>query len=365
MRLREVLGRAGLVAGSLLAVLLLLEALLRTIPALWPPGSYGVARFSPDLSLTVHGGPIIYNWVRWNRRVPNRDGFLDVNHVEEKPFGATRVGFFGDSHVEAVQVRLEDTFFRRLPTEISGHPVEAFGFGISGWGTLHSLMAYRVMGPRYDLDYVTYLFYGNDPGDHYSKIQRRRRPAAELADSGIGYLVKQPEQFPPTLAQRTRLFVDRSLMLARVLRVQRALLRMKRDTASNQGDSATAQVPDQNDWPSTWPPAMLEEAKLLTRRILMQFRDEVVRDGRHFMVLYVPHGNEELRGELSPGQSWFPWLSQTCAELGIRLLDPREPLRHQNRAGTASYDDHWSPAGHAVIASFLAQQLAARFAEER
>lgn len=226
-------------------------------------------------------------------------------------------------------------------------------------------MAYRVMGPRYDLDDVIDLFYANDPGDHYARMQRRREPTAELSDEGIGYLVKQPRQSPTALIQRTRQFVDRTLFLARLVRVQRTILRMKRAAANNHRASPTSKVPDPNDWPSTWPPAMLEEAQLLTRRILMQFRDEVVRDGRTFMVLYVPHGNEELRGQLSPGQSWFPWLSQTCAELGIRLLDPRERLRQEDQAGTTSYDDHWSPAGHAIIASFVAQDLAAGFSAVR
>jgi hypothetical protein len=123
--------------------------------------------------------------------------------------------------------------------------------------------------------------------------------------------------------------------------------------------SPSSRTPDPNDWPSTWPPALLEEAQLLTRRILTQFREEVVRDGRTFMVMYVPHGNEEVRGRLGPGQSWFPWLSETCAELGIELLDPRERLREEDRAGRPTYDDHWSPAGHAVIASVMTERLAA------
>jgi hypothetical protein len=348
MRLREGLVRAALVAGSLTATVLLLEALLRNFPALLPPGSYGAARFSPDLSLMVHAIPVIYTRGRGALRVPNRDGFLDVDHAEEKPIGVTRVGFFGDSYVEALQVPLEDTFFRRLPKEIADRPLEALGFGISWWGTLHSLTAYRVLGPRYGLDSVVYLFYANDPGDHYSRTQRHPGPTAELSDGHVGFVVN-PRQ-APTRIERTRQFADRTLLVARLVRVQLNLL--------EQRVRPTSKVPDPNDRPSTWPPAMLAEAQLLTRRILRLFRDEVVRDGRTFMVLYVPRGNSEVRGQLSPGETWFPWLSETCAELGIRLLDPREHLRQTDRSGTRTYDDHWSPAGHATIASFVAQHLA-------
>ncbi|HSD11771.1 MAG TPA: hypothetical protein VLF14_12330 [Candidatus Binatia bacterium] len=106
----------------------------------------------------------------------------------------------------------------------------------------------------------------------------------------------------------------------------------------------------------------MEEARLLTRRILGQFRDEVVGDGRRFSVLYVPRGNEELAGKVPPEDVWLPWLSRTCAELGIELLDPSALLARQHGTGTKVYDDHWSPAGHELIASFVAEHLADTFA---
>ncbi|MDP9178579.1 MAG: hypothetical protein M3O61_12935 [Gemmatimonadota bacterium] len=104
VRLRAVLAATALVVSSLLATVLLLEVSLRNFPALWPRGIYGGAyQFSSDLSLSVRSTPSIYNREGWNRRVPNGDGFLDVSHAREKPSGVTRVGFFGDSFVEAVR----------------------------------------------------------------------------------------------------------------------------------------------------------------------------------------------------------------------------------------------------------------------
>jgi hypothetical protein len=212
------------------------------------------------------------------------------------------------------------------------------------------------MGPRYDLDYVVYLFVENDPGDHYAKMQRRSEPTAELSDDSVGFIVKNPE--PKTAVERAEEIAEEHLMLVRLIRARLELLRMQRNERRDDAAPDQSKAPDPNDFPSTWPPAMLAEAQLLTRRILLQFRNEVVRDRRRFAVLYVPAGDRELEGTLPPSDSWFPWLSQTCADLGICLLDPCRLLSERHAAGTKIYDDHWTPAAHELMASFIANYLA-------
>jgi len=356
------------VAGAALAVaLLLLETLLRVAPAAWPTGSFGVGRFDSELGLNVHAATAVYNKVRWVRRSPNRSGFLDANHDEEKPPGVLRVGFFGDSYVEALQVPLESTFYRLLPGEIAGSPVESLGFGISGWGTLHSLMAYRVLGSRYDLDVVAYVFVKNDPGDQYYSLQSARRgrvtvkPSAELSEHPPGFVVHRPDRGDRQPGwRRLKRAVDAHSMLARVVRGQLLLMRATLGEAEDRGPRDATRPPDtpnQNDLPSDWPPVMLSEARELTRRVLARFRDEVVGGGRQFVVLYVPRGNEELDGQLAERDIWLPWLRRTCAELGVALIDPTEALRAGQSAATPMYDDHWSPRGHAVIASEVESYL--------
>jgi hypothetical protein len=138
--------RTLLLANLLLAgfaigfVVVALEAAFRIVPALLPAGVYGAGRLEPELRMNVHGTRLIYNKAGYVVRTPNRDGFMDVDHERAKPPGAVRVGFFGDSYVESVQVPLEDVFFRRL-AERAGPPLEPFGFGVSGWGTLHAFEA--------------------------------------------------------------------------------------------------------------------------------------------------------------------------------------------------------------------------------
>lgn len=345
-----------MVIGSLAATMLVLEVLLRIVPGLWPLGTYGLPRFDPGLQLNVHGAPVVYARGRWTLRTPNRDGFMDVDHAVVKSPPVVRVGFFGDSYVEALQVPLDDTFFRKLPTAIAGRIFEPFAFGISGWGTLQSLLAYRVEGPRYDLDEVVYVFVHNDPGDNFAKIEPDQEAAAEI-DDGDGFVVRiKPPADAPVRSLRAGL--ERWSLLARLIRVQWAGLRAVTERSQRAATTAVTR-PDRNDYPSTWPPATLAEAETLTRRILREFRDEVIRDGRRFAVLYVPRGDGELDGKLRPQEIWRPFLAETCAELGIPLWDPTAVLGARQRTGTVIYDDHWSSAGHALIASFIADQLAA------
>jgi hypothetical protein len=357
---RSLLPKLALVLGSTLFALVVLEIALRTVPALWPKIAVGVGRFDPVLGLEVHGAPLIYNKVRWVVRAPNPDGFLDVAHTRTKPPGIRRVGFFGDSYVQADHVPLEDTFFRLLSDRLRGDGIEPLAFGIAGWGTVHSLMAYRVLGERYDLDLVVYVFFQNDPGDELAELQYARKgkaddePTAVLADNDQGFSIRAGLDSEQSWTQRIGSYLEGRIMLYRAVRASLKAWRLAREANAGSGPGEPRPPTNQNDPPSTWPPKLLADGRLLTRRVLARFKEEVERDGRRFAVLYVPNGNEEIEGRLPLADRWLPWLAETCAELGIRLIDPTEALRQHQTSTRPMYVDHWSPAGHAVIADVLA-----------
>ena len=116
-------------------------------------------------------------------------------------------------------------------------------------------------------------------------------------------------------------------------------------------------VPDSNDAPSTWPPEILASVKELNRRLLRTWRDEVAAQGEQFFVLYVPRAQAQLTGEMKLEDTWRPWLGEVTAELGIPLLDPSAALAARLADGAAVFDDHFSPAGHQVIAAEVARFL--------
>jgi hypothetical protein len=358
------------IAGVSMALALgFAEIALRNVPALLPTGFYGSSRYQPEILSNVHGSRMIYNKVRYVEREPNDEGFLDVPHARAKPPGVTRIGFFGDSYVEAAQVPLESTFFRLLPQRIADREVEAFGLGISGWGTLHSRNAYRVMAPRYDLDVAVYLFVENDLGDNDFEIQRARggltpKAFATLADEAPGYALEW--NIPPGRSSpwyRIGKALQDRLLTVQVLWSRIVLLRTEgvvwsaREEARSMTTRAGA-VPSQEDLPSTWPARYSEHARELGRRILADWAEAARRDRREFLVLYVPRGEMELTGELPISDTWLPWLRAATTELGILLVDPSQPLADRLAAGDHVYDDHWTPAGHQVVATVLEQALA-------
>lgn len=361
---RGIAGRVLLLVVSFSLSCLALEVVLRTVPVAVPRGVfYGSGSYDSELGFHLPTSKVIYNKVRYVERTPNGDGFMDVDHAVTKPPGVVRVGFFGDSYVESVQVPLEEVFFRRLPSSLGGRPHEAFGFGLSGLGTLHAMAVADKFAPRYDLDLIVYVFVDNDPGDHLETLQGARRglfaarPTAVPAVVGEGYEVL-PGPTPSTASSLRRLAMlvkDRSLF-ARVLYARIQLLSRGRSA----GGGGAKGAPEAHDPPSGWPPELRAEAATLTRRLLQAWETKVRAEGREFLVFYVPR-NSELEADQGE-DSWRAWLHQTCAELGIALVDPTAALAARQQRGEAMYNDHWSPAGHAVVAEVLTEVLAARMA---
>jgi hypothetical protein len=374
--LRSPLAGLALALASLSAAALAAEAALRAFPAAIPAGVYGAGRFDPYLRMSVRSSDVFYTRAGVVRKRPNPDGFLDVVHELAKPRGALRVGFFGDSYVEANQVPTETTFFRLLPPLLAPLAVESFGFGLSGWGTLHALRAYEAFAPRYDLDLAVYVFVENDPGDNELGLSRHRHdaamPYATLHDEAPGYRVHEASVPEPSLTRRIAKEVHRRSLLAQVVRVRgRLLLRegirlaarpSDREMTSRAPKQAGAR-PDPNDLPNSWPEAERRDVELLTERLLAAWMGAADSQGRGLAVLYVPRNQRQLRGVIRVEDTWLPWLREVCGRLGLALLDPSDALAARLAAGEAVYDDHWTRAGHEEVARFLAAELPALLGE--
>ena len=87
----------------------------------------------------------------------NSLGFRDEEHALEKPEGVRRLVVVGDSFSEAIQVDLEQTYFRLLAgtlSERSGDPWEAINLGIGDFGTAQAWLALERYGFAHDPDLV-------------------------------------------------------------------------------------------------------------------------------------------------------------------------------------------------------------------
>jgi hypothetical protein len=319
---------------------------------------------------SVYNDVVVYNKVRFVVREPNSEGFLDREHATERPPGVRRVGIFGDSYVEATQVPLEQVFYRLAEDRIGSERIELLGFGMSGWGTLHAFRAFEVLADAYDLDAAVYVFVENDLGDNALEIQGVRafrlspKVYATLSPLPPGYqlVLSNPLERTGPFYQLSKWLQER-LLLGRLVWSRASLLlaqgvALRSDEADRQMATRAGEVPNQNDLPSTWPAPYAERAKSLGERILGHWRDRARDAGRVLFVLYVPRGEEQLRDARAAADSWRPWLVETTRRLGIPLIDPSDALARRLATGETMYDDHWSPAGHRVIAEALAERLA-------
>ena len=360
------------VALSILAIALTVastEGVLRLFPRLLPKGTYGASHYRPDLMSSVYDDTVVYNKVRFVVHHPNSEGFLDVEHERPRPPGVRRVGIFGDSYVESAQVTTEQVFYRRVPELLHPEPIETLGFGMSGWGTLHSFLAFEQFEPRYQLDAAVYVFVENDLGDNSVEVQGRG--SFRLSPKVFATLSPLPPHYELVLRNppdqlgagfRVSKWFQENLLLARLVWNRAGLLiasgiAVRSDEAQQQMMTRTRGVPNQNDLPSTWPAPYAGRAKALGERILGDWRNRARAAGCDLFVLYVPRGEDQLRGGVTAHDTWKPWLEATTRKLDIPLIDPSDALRQRLESGDAVYDDHWSPAGHEVVARVLADRL--------
>ena len=94
---------------------------------------------------------------------------------------------------------------------------------------------------------------------------------------------------------------------------------------------------------------------MLGEGVLRAWAEEAEDLGVALTILYVPRGEDHIRGKIASEDTWKPWLEQTSERLGIPLIDPTSALASALRSGHSVYDDHWTPAGHRVIARELAE----------
>ncbi len=350
--------RLALAAASAALSLIAIELALRTFPALLPRGVYyGSGEFDPDLGFRLPDQKVYYNKVRYVERIPNRDGFLDIDHERTKPPGIARVGFFGDSYVESVQVPLEQTFFRRLD-ERMGRRIEALAFGLSGLGTLHAMALYEKFAPLYEIDLAVYCFVNNDPSDHFKTAQDLRsgifavRPTALPTDDPPGHHVFQRPLASSGALTRTARWIKDHVLLSRVVYAQVQLWSRRK----NRKEDAELAVEGLGGLaPDEWPAPLRADAERLTRSLIVSFRDAVTEDGVRFAILYVPD-RSDLEGATGGG-SWRAWLTDLADDEGIPLVDPTDELVSRRTLEGPMYDDHWTLAGHGAIAAALASRV--------
>jgi hypothetical protein len=184
-----------LLAGSLVVGLVVIELGARLfgldVPLVWEPDPELGWRNIPGARrhFTEEGD----GWIEINRL-----GLRDRERALDRPAGVFRIGVFGDSMTQGVQVHQAQTFCAVLEENLTrrGFPVEVLNFGVNGHSPVNELLLFRREGPKFNLDLVILaLFLDNDvAGCHPDLNTLPTAPHAYLDGNGLRFDFSRCEQ---------------------------------------------------------------------------------------------------------------------------------------------------------------------------
>jgi hypothetical protein len=343
----------------------MLEILLRVLPLRGVEFKSGM--FDEEINLYVYepNSKVVVTNVRGERitRNVNSSGFLDVDHKSVKEQEIYRIGFFGDSYVEALQVLLNDTFYRRIGEKLSDKQVEILGFGNSGWGTTHSFLVSKKFSEYYNIDLVVYTFSENDLGDQIYKLKKveslpypfiTTNGKIKIDNSMIKNYVDKRKKY-----ETLEYFYRKSFLLQNIYRRFKMLLKYGIKTSVDIEDiemssiSSKDNYPNSNDLPSGWPLDIKNDAMLLGEKTILKWKNEVNLLDKEFTIMYVPREGEWKKPDKIQ-DSWKNWLKKFCKLENIDFIDPTLFFLQYDNIGKKIYDDHLSVEGHKAISeSFM------------
>jgi hypothetical protein len=323
-------------------------------------------------------------------------GLRDVEHARPKPPGHLRIAVLGDSCAEALQVPIEQTFWKLLERQlascpaIAGRSVEALDFGVAGYGTAQELLTLRRDVFAFQPDVVLLAFYpGNDVRNNARPLEQD--PLRPYFTLDAGGRLALDDAFRDTLGYRLRRGVAGRIAYAaydhvRLLQVAKegksvvdgwigaARARTKEQGAALQElglDNAVYAPPKDQDWRDAW---------RVTEALIAAMRDQAAAHRVPFGVVLLSTGmqvhpdaavRDQFMRKLGVADLFYPGrrLAAFAAGAGIPLLDLAPPLAQlassrrlflHGFANTAPGDGHWNASGHAAAAPLIADWLCRR-----
>ena len=327
----------------------------------------------------------------------NSNGLRDREHQKPKPSGTFRIAVLGDSYAEAMQVPMEDTFWKVLELELQtcqafqGRQIEVINFGVAGYGTAQELLTLRHRGWDYSPDLVLLAFLsGNDLRNNVRALEQDpMRPYFVYKDDTLVL----DASFQETLDWRFRQLVMRNgadwlidhLRMFQLLNEARYFIK-GRITQMNQNTLASgivlneAKVQPQREvgldtmvyLEPTDP--LWKEAWRVTEGLIVQMRNEVREKRADFIVVTLTNGDQvgldPLQRSMYAQGLGVPDLlypERRIKSLGDRegipvlnLAQPFATYAEQHKVflhGFKNGGGHWNAEGHHLAGKLIAEKI--------
>jgi hypothetical protein len=367
-RSKNSLKNLGLLAGSLLASVVLAEFLVRAVY----PQQLAVWHTMRD-GLVIHPPGLVTHLVEFDQVVRfNAFGMRDRERTLKKAQGTKRVLVLGDSFMEALQVSFEDSFPSLLESGLRtrvGRDVEVVNVGVGGWGQDDQLAYLRKHGLAFEPDLILIaMTMHNDVFDNLKERfhtlvdgQLVERPAARISEWEY-----QSLRLKGFFASRSHLWqLLRKVKNLREIRILAAAL-----------DDHVAQLVGKDEKPQE-----LERGWALTFELFKEIRDIGKGAGARTAIMLIPlrlqlengtHHHPPATGSLPASDAAVDKPQQAMRTFGrdanVEIIDLLPVLRSwtvEQRAagGKASlhlWEGHWNATGHRLAADVAVKAIVGR-----
>ena len=343
-------------------------------------------RLDPDVGWRPRPG--VSGWIEAEGETfvsMNRIGYRDVDHSLDKPANTYRVVVLGDSMTEAVEVPLDDTFWRRIAAPLQqcrgdGETVEVLNFGVNGYGTAQEYLTLKRWALAYHPDLVLLAFFtGNDFTDNSLALGKHQgRPYFALRGDHLA-LVRRPGDQPGFAEEKRWLdfrarTIDDIRLVQLLRRASRRLREMIKFSIAPQTrieqpglDNAIYKPPASPDWDAAWN---------VSEALIAAIADSAHKAGAAFALTtltnplqVLPNAGERAQVAKSLGVADLTYPDSRLAGFAamnglvdIPLVEPLAAYAAEHNAALHGVDPsepigHWNELGHKVAAEYLARGL--------
>lgn len=331
----------------------------------------------------------------------NSEALRDREHLIDKPEGTIRIALLGDSYAEALQVGLEDTFWKILERKLSecgafgGKQIEIINFGVSGYGTAQELITLREQVWKYAPDIVILaMTTNNDITDNFRNFKKAEIPYFVYRENALvlddSFRNSFSFRFYNSYLSRAGGWLRNNLRVIQAMQesatglkykyrewkdkppaaYQNALILQAKETEVKADVGIDLQIyrpPTGADWNDAW---------RVTEGILVEMDAEVKSKGAKFLVVTLSNGvqvypnkgaREAFMKKIGAEDLFYPDKRiKTFAESrGIAVLNLAPELQdfaERNQVflhgfGTNIGNGHWNQDGHRVAGELLAAKM--------
>ncbi len=295
----------------------------------------------------------------------NSAGYRDVEHAVAKAPDTYRILMLGDSFTEALQVNLEEAFWRKMQKQLEeeGLKVEIMSMGVSSYGTHQALMTYECYGREFKPDMVILNFTNaNDPVDNYFR-RDAFSPQFELASGTLSLNEAFRTNIAAQQKRRSSLpwgpiyWAKENSKALQYLYDRVQTIQGERQLGSTivEGTNKIYLKEYTQEWLNAWD---------LTDALMRRLIANVKSDGARFILVDIP-GVEELEPERVTEPEKYDLAQadkhlRTFAEkedVTYISLFPAISAAHTQKPVHWPYDAHWNPYGHTVAAQTILEEL--------